>query len=411
MTHDHFDLSTLQFDLKRVAVKVKPAALRKIKQRHPWIFESSILKINKEANAGDLCVIFDQKSNQFLACGLFDPFSPIRIKLLQYDTPKTINDEWFEEKIALAFEKRKPLLQTDTNSYRLIYGENDGLPGFIADVYDQVLVIKLYSFSWVPYLSTLLELLIKYANTETAILRLSRNVQKVMDQNQLKDGMVIHGTLENEEVLFKEYGITFSANVIKGHKTGFFLDQRHNRKKISQLAKGKTVLDVFSYAGGFAIHALIGGAQKVSCIDVSQGAHDIALKNASLNSFEGDMNLITADAFVALKTLRYEGEVFDIVIIDPPSFAKSESEIDAAIWKYKELTKLGAVLTKKNGVLVLASCSSRVQSEVFFSVHEKVFRELNISFEILERTYHDIDHPVSFQEGSYLKCSYYRKLE
>ncbi|MBL4704885.1 MAG: class I SAM-dependent methyltransferase, partial [Flavobacteriales bacterium] len=297
--------------VKRIAIKLKPSAERMAKKSHPWVFEDSIIKQNQEGNPGDLAIIFDSKTNQFLACGLYDPDSPIRLKLLQFHESKQINKEWFAAKIDAAKKLRKSLLKTDTNSYRLISGENDGFPGLIADVYADVLVIKLYSHIWFPYFNEIAELLIAKSDCKTAVLRLSRNAQKTSRSMGVHDGQVIYGELENQSVQFKEHGIWFSANVIKGHKTGHFLDHRYNRKYVGELAKGNKVLDVFSYAGGFSVHALVGGAKSVLSIDISAQALELAKENAQLNVHKGTHEVLKADTFEALQKFVEEKQKFD----------------------------------------------------------------------------------------------------
>jgi len=399
-----------EIEVKRLAIKLKPSAEKMVKRKHPWVFEDSITKQNTEGSSGDLAIIYDAKKNNFIACGLYDPYSPIRIKLMQFGKPTQINEAWFVTKINQAYEVRKPLLKTDTNSYRLLFGENDNLPGFIADVYDHILVIKLYSHIWFPYINWIVPHLIKVTNCSTAVIRLSRLLQSKGETYGVHDGKVIYGSLENEVVVFREHGVLFSANVIKGHKTGYFLDHRHNRKRVGELAKGKTVLDVFSYAGGFSVHALSGGAKQVVSLDISEHALEMAKENAHLNEYNGKHKIIAGDAFERLQELIDNKQQFDIVVIDPPSFAKRESEISKAKKGYKRLARLGAQLVKPNGILVLASCSSRIIADEFFSVSEESLSALGKSFEILEKTYHDIDHPVIFSEGAYLKCGYYRVM-
>ncbi len=395
-------------DTKRLAVKLKPSAEKMVKRGHPWIFEDSIIKQNIDGEPGDLVIIYDHKKNNFIACGLYDPFSPIRIKLIQFGKSAQINEEWFVSKIKEAYHIRKPLLETDTNSYRLLFGENDHMPGFIADVYDNVLVIKLYSHIWFPYLNWMVTHLIAITSCTVVVLRLSRLLQSKGEVYGVSDGKVVYGTLENEVVIFREHGVLFSANVIKGHKTGYFLDHRHNRKRVGELAHMKTVLDVFSYAGGFSVHALHGGAKEVISLDISKHALQMATENAELNNFKGKHTIMVADAFEGLQDLINKGLQFDIVVIDPPSFAKRESEIAKAKKGYSRLAKLGAQLVSPNGILVLASCSSRVIADEFFMISEESILETGRSFEILEKTYHDIDHPITFPEGAYLKCGYYR---
>jgi len=395
-----------KIETNKVAIKLTPKAEVLVRKGHPWIFDQSIKKQNAEGKSGDLAILFDNKKNKFLAVGFYDPTSPIRIKILQANKPTNINADWFKSKLQEAYNKRLPLLKTNTNSYRLIFGENDNLPSFIADIYNSVLVVKLYATFWLPYLKDILPELLKISNTQTLVLRLSRNVQKEGNEHNLKDGQVIHGELENEVVIFKEHGVLFSANVIKGHKTGYFLDHRANRKKVGEMAKGKTVLDVFSYAGGFSVHALVGGAKAVTSLDISAPALELAKENANLNTYSGKHNIIVGDAFEELEKLVNHRIKFDIVVIDPPSFAKSKDEIEGAIISYEKLARLGIELVQKGGTLVLASCSSRVTSDVFFELVEEVMTSAKTNYTILEKTKHDIDHPIGFKEGAYLKCVY-----
>lgn len=393
----------------RLAIKLRPAAEKAVRQGHPWIFESGIAKVSKEGKAGDIAIIFDKKKNKFLSIGLFDPYSPIRIKVLQTGKSATLNEEWFENKVREAFTKRKKLLETDTNSYRLIYGENDGLPSFIADVYDGVLVVKLYSAIWLPFLSMLFPILLNVAKCKALVLRLSRSLQhKDVEMHGLEDGMVLHGILENEEIIFREHGLLFSANVIHGHKTGYFLDHRHNRKKIGDLAKGKSVLDTFAYAGGFSVHALAGGAKQVISLDISGKALAMAAKNVALNDLKANHHTMAIDAFEGLEQLRKEGRTFDIIVVDPPSFAKRESERERAMESYKRLTKAALPLVNKGGVLLSASCSSRVSAEEFFEINHQILTQSNREYEEIERTFHDLDHPIGFAEGAYLKAIYFK---
>ncbi len=394
--------------MNRIAIKLKPTAERKVKKRHPWVFEGSITKQSGEGEAGDLAIIFDSKKNKFLACGLYDPDSPIRIKLLQYHQSANIDSDWFFQKITAAFDLRKPLLFTETNSYRLIYGENDGLPGMIADVYKNVLVLKLYSAIWFPYLKLFLPHLVELSHCTTVVLRLSRSLQTKAAKHDYKEGQVIFGELDNEVVIFKEHGLQFSANVIHGHKTGFFLDHRANRKKVGELAANKKVLDVFSYAGGFSVHALVGGAKEVVSIDISGKALEIAKQNAALNPHKGIHRTLAVDAFEGMQSLLQNGEQFDLIIIDPPSFAKRESELEKASQHYHQLAVLGTQLVKTGGTLLLASCSSRVNAEAFFMISENAIQSTGRSFKLLEKTFHDIDHPIGFSEGAYLKAAYYK---
>ena len=396
---------------KNLAVKLNAKGEQFVVKGHPWVFSNSIVKVNEDAKTGDLAIIFSKNKNKVIGLGLYDANSPIRIKIIHNTEDKVeVNSDFFHHKIEIAFEKRSELLRTKTNSYRLLFGENDGFPGLIADVYDSVLVVKLYSEIWLPYLETIIPSLQQISNAKTVIMRLSRNLQ-ISKTNALIDGQVVYGILNNEVIEFVEHGVNFSANVIKGHKTGYFLDHRANRKQVGEWSKGKTVLDVFSYAGGFSVHALYNGATEVTSLDISKQALDLAVENGKLNEYSGIHKTMAGDAFKEMKALINKGKRFDVVVIDPPSFAKQQSEIDLAKKKYAQLAELGAKLTTKKGLLVLASCSSRVLAQAFYDLNVQALNSQSRLYDTLLKTKHDSDHPVTFTEGAYLKCGYYRFLE
>ncbi len=395
----------------RMAVKLNAKGEQFVLQGHPWVFSNNIVKMNANAKSGDLAVIFSKNKNKVIGLGLYDANSPIRIKMLHSSYDKVeINTSFFNSKIQLAYKKRLPLLKTNTNSYRLLFGENDGFPGLIADVYAEVLVVKIYSEIWLPYIHNILPLLQNISKTKTSIIRLSRSLENSKNHT-LKNGEVVFGVLKNEVVEFVEHDVKFSANVIKGHKTGYFLDHRANRKQVGLWSKNKTVLDVFSYAGGFSVHALYNGAKTVTSLDISSQALEIAVQNGKRNNYQGKHHIIADDAFSALKKLIAKGTTFDVVVIDPPSFAKQASEINLAKKKYAQLADLGVQLTAKKGLLVLASCSSRVLSDSFFNINNQLLNNKKRKYDTILKTGHDIDHPVSFPEGAYLKCGYYRFID
>ena len=402
------DAITSQYTPKRLAVKLTAKGENYVQKSHPWVFSDSIIKIKADAQSGDLAIIYGKKKNGMIGIGLYDAQSPIRIKMIYSDSvPVQIDSDFFLQKIHKAYEKRIPLLKTNTTSYRLIFGENDEFPSLIADVYDKVLVVKLYSEIWLPYLESILKGLVTTSGCETVVMRLSRGLQ-ASDSHQLKDGEVVYGVLKDDVVKFIEHDVHFSANVIKGHKTGYFLDHRENRRQVGLMSKGKTVLDVFSYAGGFSVHALANGAKEVSSLDISEQALSVAFQNGKLNNYSGKHFTLAGDAFKILEQLIADKKRFDVVVIDPPSFAKQQTEIALAKKKYAQLARLGQKLTAREGLLVLASCSSRVTANAFYDINEQTLIATKRSFKIEQKTQHDIDHPIGFEEGAYLKCGYYR---
>ena len=385
-----------------IAFKVNKNAEKAIVQKHPWVFSNSIVKQSKEGEAGDLCIIFKNSNNKLLAVGLLDPDSPIRIKVLQVGSSLVIDENFFENRFSKAYSRRESLIKNNTSAYRLIYGENDNLPGLVIDIYDYVGVIKLYSSIWQPYIELIKLALLKVSSVNCIVLRLSRNL---IQNSPLKEGILI-GKLDSENVLFEEHGVLFSANPLKGHKTGYFLDHRANRLNTRNLSKGKHVLDVFSYAGGFTVNALIGGAKSVTSVDISRHALDLAKDNIHLNLKSSNHKTICGNAFEILEELVNKKKEFGLVIIDPPSFAKSQKEIPKALLSYKKLVKLGIPLTSQNGILLMASCSSRINSEEFYDLVLNEVSRSKRNFKILKKTTHDIDHPEGIPELNYLKSIY-----
>ncbi len=396
-----------QLGKKRMAMRVTPSAEKHIRGGHPWLFDGSIESISHSGNAGDLAVIFD-RHRRFMAIGLFDPTSPIRVKLLHAGKPVQIDADWFHNKIASALAVRAALQERPTDGYRLINGENDGLPSLIVDRYADYLCVKLYSSMWLPHLRTLLHALIAQTDPTAIVLRLSRNCA-IATEGLLRDGQVVYGAMASDTVLFRENGLTFEANIVSGQKTGFFLDQRDNRQLVARYSAEKTVLDLFTSTGGFSVYAARGGATEVTSVDLSAPTLAAAERNMDHNFHLPSVSrcehtLIADDAFATMGRLHRQGQRFDVVIIDPPSFAQKQSDIEQALHAYSRLTELGVKLVKRGGLLVQASCSSRVSAEKFYDTIERAAKRSGVQLNIKHQTGHAIDHPVTFSEGAYLKC-------
>jgi 23S rRNA (cytosine1962-C5)-methyltransferase len=393
-----------------IAIKLNKAAEKAVKQGHPWVFEQSIEKgPDKVAAAGSLCVLFDQRTNKPFAFGLWDPNEIIRIKIIFRGERLQLNLEFWNSQLKKAYYERAELITNGVTGYRGIHGENDSFPGLILDVYRQVGVLKIYSEIWKPYLEVLMGEIQKQFDLETIVIRFSR---KIAQKNTFpyQEGDIIGKELSTEKVIFEEYGVQFYAYTKSGHKTGFFLDQRPNRFWVQQNAKGKKVLDVFSYVGGFGIHALKGNAKSLTSIDISQHAMEVASENIELNKLDASKwTPLAMDAFIALENLIQENEQFDIVIIDPPSFAKQASEVSNALKQYERLARLGRELVAKNGTLILGSCSSRITLADFQEAHQNANITTSYGWMHLHTTLHDDDHPITFPESNYLKTIFYRR--
>jgi len=394
---------------KRLAIRVTPAAERALRQGHPWVFDQAITSITGGGCPGDLAVVFDDR-RRFLAIGLYDPVSPLRVRILQHGSPETIDRPWLTSRLAGALDLRSSLAGTGTTGYRLVHGENDGLPGVVIDRYAETLVLKLYTVAWIPWLEPLIAAMNEVVPAQRIILRLSRDMlAHPGDLHGLADGAVLLGDAPQGPVEFLENGLRFIADVLRGQKTGFFLDQRDNRARVERLARGRRTLNVFAYTGGFSLYAARGGAPAVTSVDMSAPALADAARNFALNAGHPAVaacshTAVVADAFETLAGLRRQRESFDLVVVDPPAFAKRESEIASALQAYARLTELALGVTTRGGRLVLASCSSRVTADQFFATVHRAAIDLRRPLRELERTGHAIDHPIRFREGAYLKC-------
>ena len=246
---------------RRLALRVRPAAERALRGGHPWLYADAIRQQSHEGQPGDLGVVFDRQ-RRFVAIGLYDPLSPLRLRVLQQGRPAPIDRNWFAARLAAALALREPLAQDErTTGYRLVHGENDSLPGLVVDRYDQTVVLKLYTAAWVPHLPALLDALLDRLPVQRLVLRLSRDVAaQPAFLYGLQPGQVLAGPPLEGPVTFQENGLRFSADVVAGQKTGFFFDHRDNRRRVERLAAGKRVLNVFAYTGAFSLYAARGGA-------------------------------------------------------------------------------------------------------------------------------------------------------
>ncbi len=393
---------------KRIALHVTPAAERALRGGHPWLFDQAIRRQSHDGQPGDLAVIFDRKE-RFLAIGLYDPASPIRVRVLQHQKPAVIDHGWFAERLRAAAQIRQPLLAQQTNGYRLVHGENDGLPGLIVDRYADTLVLKLYTAAWLPHLRDFIPALQSVQPCEHLVLRISRSLQASAAPYGLHDGQALIGDPLLTPVIFQENGLRFAADVVRGHKTGFFFDQRDNRAHVRQRSAGRRVLDVFAYSGGFSVYAAAGGAAAVTSLDVSAPALEAAAANFALNHDHKQVaaaqhHTLVSDAFAGLEALRTQHQMFDMLIVDPPAFAKSESEIDRALTAYTRLTQLALNLLEPGGLFVMASCSSRVTPQALFNTVTRAAHDSGHPLTAITHTGHPLDHPITFPEGEYLKC-------
>jgi 23S rRNA (cytosine1962-C5)-methyltransferase len=395
---------------RNVTVRLTRSGERWVRKQHPWLYASAIRAQSGEAASGDLAVIFD-RDRKLLALGLYDPDSPIRIRVLHRGGPRPIDRAFFAERLSAAAALRVPLAAEDTTGYRLVSGENDGLPGLVLDRYAGTLVLKLYTAAWLPHLDEVLAAIGESLAPERVVLRLSRGIARRCEEHGFADGALLVGAPLDGPVLFRECGLTFRCDPVHGQKTGFFLDQRENRCRVGARAGGKQVLNAFSYTGGFSLHAARGGARSVVSLDASAIALDEARANFALNQSDPRVaacahEVIHGDAFETLAQLAKAGRRFELAVIDPPALAKTTQEVPGALRAYARLAELGARLLTRGGELVFASCSSRIDADTLAAAMNEGAARAGRKLAELERTGHALDHPVTFPEGAYLKCIY-----
>jgi 23S rRNA (cytosine1962-C5)-methyltransferase len=387
-------------------LRVSQKAESILRSGHPWLFSDSIREQNRDGRTGDLAVIYDRK-DAFLGIGLFDPDGPIRVRMLHVGKPQKLDRAWWEQHFAATLDRRRNLFDSQTNGYRLCNGENDGWPGLVLDRYDSTLVLKIYTAAWLPRLEEIVDIISEQVPSDRIILRLSRNIQDKSEP--YTEGQIIRGKPLLEPVIFLESGLRFEVDVVRGQKTGFFLDQRENRRLVESLSEGRRVLNAFSFSGGFSLYAARGGAVSVTDLDISPHALTAANRNFELNQDDPAIaachhETVKADAFDWLDAA--EPKSFDLIVLDPPSLAKRETEREQAIGAYARLTRSAIKLLKPGGILVACSCSAHVSTEEFLGSVREAATQSGVTFKELQTTAHPPDHPATYPEAHYLKAIY-----
>ena len=393
-----------------IKIKISKMLQSKIRKGYPWVFNYQIQSQTLEGKPENMAVIYDH-NNRFLAMGLWDQHAELCFRVLSLGKPRNINSKFFLERLQSAKLIREGLQHEGTTGYRVINGENDGFPGLVLDRYEDTLVIKLYTSSWFPFLAELCELFRKEFNSKQVVLRLAQNINKLLESNsKYQDGIALYGVENSSWVEFRENGLKFIADVVNGQKTGFFLDQRNNRLEIRGMAKERSVLNVFSYSGGFSVYALAGGCRSLVEVDSNPFALETSLRNLKLNfpgkSFPSpNFKQEKGDAFEILAKMKAEKRHFDLVVLDPPAFARNKKQKKKALEAYVRLAKAGAQVA--SGILYAASCTRYVQANEFYDAVCIGIRCAGKKYESITKTGHAQDHPANFPEAIYLKSAYF----
>jgi 23S rRNA (cytosine1962-C5)-methyltransferase len=385
------------------AVVLKPGREKSLLRRHPWIFSGAIQHLDGEPASGETVDVlsFDK---EFLARASYSSNSQIRARVWTFED-EPIDNEFFRNRIRKAIGSRDTwYLKLDTDSYRLIYAESDNIPGLIVDRYGDVLVLQSLTAGSEFWKKTIADLLLEEMELSTIYERSDADVRE-LEGLEPKVG-ILRGALSSFIFPITEHNLKFNINLQSGHKTGFYLDQRENRRRVHELAKDKDVLDCFCYTGGFTVNALAGGAKSVLSIDSSADALALAEQNVELNNLSLEKtNFLEGDVFQLLRKFRDENRSFDMIILDPPKFAPTAAQAERAARGYKDINLLAFKLLRPGGILITFSCSGGIDAGLFQKIIAGAALDASVDAQIVEHLSQGPDHPVSlhFPEGAYLK--------
>ena len=391
--------------MRQAIVTLKKGEGRLLKSGGAWIFDNEIDSIMGEFENGDIVIVHDF-DGYGMGRGFINTNSRIVVRLLSRDENTVIDEEFFEKRVRDAWEYRKKV--TDTSSCRVIFGEADFLPGLVVDKFEDVLVVQSLALGIDRLKNTILELLKKVLAEDGIQIRgiYERSDAKVRKQ----EGMELYKGFIGPEfptlVEIVENGVKYQVDVKDGQKTGFFLDQKYNRLAIQKLCKDARVLDCFTHTGSFALNAGIAGAKEVTGVDASQLAVNQATENAKLNGLDDKVKFICEDVFELLPRLEKEGELFDVVILDPPAFTKSRNSIKNAVKGYREINLRAMKLVKNGGYLATCSCSHFMNPELFSKTIGEAAANVHKRLRQIEYKTQSPDHPILWsrdEESLYLK--------
>ncbi|MBS1525657.1 MAG: class I SAM-dependent rRNA methyltransferase [Bacteroidetes bacterium] len=386
-----------------VDVLLKKGKEKAVLQRHPWVFSGAIERVKGKPADGDIVRLLNEKGD-FMACGFYNGQSRVALRLLEWDESIAVNEEWLRKRIAAAVAGRGNILNTATNTCRLVFSEADYLPGLIVDKYADYLSVQV--------LTSGIEKLLPIVLNE---LQSQLNPAGIFDKSDASsrshEGLetinkVLAGNPPPEIVEVVENGIKYGINIAEGQKSGFYCDQRDNRRIVAEHARGKKVLDCFCYTGGFTLNALKNDASSVTSVDSSALAVETLQANIQLNGLDKSKHTaIQSDVNKQLRAFREQGEKFDIVVLDPPKYAPSRSALDKASRAYKDLNRNGMLLLNSGGLLATFSCSGAMDIESFKQVLAWAALDAGKEVQFIYQFCQPEDHPVraSFPEGEYLK--------
>ena len=390
-------------------VTLQPGREKSLAQWHPWIFSGSIATVDGAPAAGDTVLVHASDGTP-VATAAWSPASKIRARVWSFDPRQDIGPAFFHARVAAAVRARDEMLDATHDACRLIHGESDGLPGFVADRYRDVVVVQVFAAGAERWRDTLVDALAEATGCSAIYERSSVDV-RALEGLAPREGL-LRGAMP-PRVDMTEDGLSFAVDVAHGQKTGFYLDQRNNRRRVRELASGRDVLDCFCYSGGFTVAALAGGATSVLSIDSSAEALALARENVARNALDPARNeWRDADVFAELRKLRDAARTFDLIVLDPPKLAPTAQHAEKASRAYKDANLLALKLLRPGGLLATFSCSGGITAELFQKIVAGAALDARANAVVIERFAASADHPIalSFPQGDYLKGLLVRKL-
>lgn len=387
-----------------IEVILKKGKEKAVLQRHPWVFSGAIERVKGQPANGDIVRLLNVKGD-FMAYGFYNDQSRVALRLLEWDESAVVDDSWFRHKVVVAVNGRSSILADGTtNTCRLIFSESDYLPGLIVDKYADHLAVQILTSGIENVMPVILDELQSLLNPQSIF-------DKSDASSRLHEGLetsniVLAGNTPPDSVEVRENGIFYNINIAEGQKSGFYCDQRDNRRILASYAKGKNVLDCFCYTGGFTLNSLQYGASFVTSVDSSALAVETLKENIILNKLDIKKHTaIQSDVNKQLRVFREEGEKFDVIVLDPPKYAPSRSALDRASRAYKDLNRLAMLLLNNGGLLATYSCSGAMNMETFKQVIAWAALDAGKQVQFIYQFCQPEDHPVraSFPEGEYLK--------
>jgi 23S rRNA (cytosine1962-C5)-methyltransferase len=385
-------------------VVLKAGREKPVRQWHPWIFSGAVARIAGDPADGDVVDVVDEHG-AFMARGLLNRHSQIVVRLFTWDDTEQLTLDLVASRVAAAQARRAASIPPDTDAYRVVFSEADGLPGLVVDRYGETLAVQCSTLGLQQRKNELLEVLAEVLKPTAIIERpdaetLAREGVSFTEDEAAAWGEAPGGTQ------VREYGLRFSVDLLHGQKTGFYLDQRENRRRVAAYCQGKRVLNAFAYTGAFAVHAAAAGAKQIVNIEGSADALKLARWHQTLNGFDRPQDeYVMGDVFQVLREYRTKGERFDVIILDPPKFAHSAEQVTRATRGYKDINLIALQLLNPDGILATFSCSGLISPDLFQKVIFGASVDAKRPAQIVERLTQAPDHPVllSFPESEYLK--------